>query len=339
MMFSQMSVGNLGLMGYSPPMSLSLDQVEGTKYFAEKYEIIRDLPLVAEKKIILSDSNDKSVRVCRFCGLSKPAVTFHRKAHAISEFFGNKSILSQNECDTCNEYLAQHCEDDLSKWFGPLRAATRMKGKGGMPTYKADGIRIEEGPHGISISVTKPIGDMGISEDGPFTFTLPVATPSQPFIPINAAKALVKMACSLVSPSELKECKQAIDWVRGRMVAKMSRFPVLFAFTPGANPYVIGKALVLRRKVNEPIPYLYCIIASSNVRFQFFVPFCPSDMPPDKKEVTFSLRHFPFPFGDDWPHGKTKFGMLNWAGQESIVVTPEVSFHVEKAVRQNSPEK
>ena len=42
-------------------------------------------------------------KVCRFCGKRYPDVKFKKKAHAISEFIGNKEFVLRNECDACNE--------------------------------------------------------------------------------------------------------------------------------------------------------------------------------------------------------------------------------------------
>src|ERR1700751_771318 len=129
-------------------MKLTAEQLEGAEYFEKRYEIIANYPLAAEKKIYLSDSPDKNSNLCRFCGRGKPDVKFKKVAHAVSEFLGNKVLISRNECDACNQYLADHGEDDFSKWLGPLRSASGMKGKHGRPIYKADGIRIEHGPQG-----------------------------------------------------------------------------------------------------------------------------------------------------------------------------------------------
>lgn len=317
-------------------MALNEEQIEGARYFDERYDILCTYPLVADQKIKLKDSDDPATRVCRFCGRSKPGVTFGKEAHALPEFLGNKAIISMNECDTCNEYIADHAEDDLSKWLGPMRTASQMRGKNGVPTYKADGIRMEMGPNGIDISITANIDDPGIKEGESVDFTIPVKTPSQPLVPINAAKALVKIACSLAPISELPEIKMAIDWIMGRMYCKFSKFPVLFSFTPGANPYQSGRVLLLRRKVDEKIPYLLCLVATSNVRFQFFVPFCLSDKM-EGNQITFSLRHLPVPFGEDWPHGETKIMALDWASEVKAPVNVEVTFHADKVTKQEPP--
>ena len=165
-----------------------------------------------------------------------------------------------NECDNCNQALAKQYEDDLSKWFGPMRTVSQIKGKSGVPTYKNSDMRIDMGARDLEIGVVAEDLESHLKFDGPFTFTLPVPAKSQTFTPINAAKALVKIACSLCPPGLLGECKPAIDWLMGRARASMSMYPVLFAFTPGPMPYlcsgrVRAEAAVRRAVAAEPAAY------------------------------------------------------------------------------------
>ncbi len=319
-------------------MGLSPRQLDGLAYYESRYDIILDQPLVADRPFQRRDHLSEQDRRCRFCGLSSPNVTFRSVSHAVPEFLGNKSLISLNECDGCNKLLANNYEDHLAKWFGPLRAISQISGKGGVPTYKDKGIdqggriRIEMADCGLKLSIVGTDLNAQFDKAGPHAFTLPVETPSQPYVPIRAAMALVKAACSLCPAEELHECATAIDWLMARLSARISKFPVLFAFTPGPNPYVTGRVMMLRRKVNEPIPYLWCIIATANYRFQFFVPFCPSDTGHDRRsEYSFQARHFPIPFSDDWQYGPTQFGMLDLAGEEAVVNNPKVTLNVDRA--------
>jgi hypothetical protein len=314
-------------------MPFSKQQIEAMSYFDERYTIIFDSSLIADKKTRLSDHENDAGRVCRFCGRGKPDVTFKSDAHAVPEFLGNKTLLSMNECDACNNLFAGQYETDLASWFGPLRTISQMRGKG-IPTYKdreQDGdVRIEMGDDGLKISIVDKDVEAALSKDGPFVLKLPAPTPTKPYVPINAAKALIKVACSLCPGSLLPEVQPAIDWLMGRAGAKFSKFPVLFGFTPGPNPYNDGKVMLLRRKVDEPIPFLWCIVATYNYRFQFFVPFCPADKWASSGEMKFTCAHFPFPFSDDWPHRKTQIGVEDWSGTEKVVRNVTFGLHVER---------
>ncbi|MBP6782153.1 MAG: hypothetical protein KA152_00065 [Verrucomicrobiales bacterium] len=311
-------------------MNLSKEQNDAVGFYDQHYSIVFDSELTVGRHIKLADQQGIEDRICRFCGLGKPNVTFRKVAHAVPEFLGNKSLVSQNECDACNEKLADEYEDHLSKWFGPMRTVSQIRGKGGVPTYKNKDIRIEMGEKGLEIGIIGEELESSLNFDGPFTFKIPVPTPAQAHVPLRAAKALLKVACSICPPELLSECQPTIEWLMSRVNASLSMFPVLFAFTPGPNPYCDGKVFLLRRKSDAKLPFLWCILATANYRFQFFVPFCPSDTwitPGEPVELT--PPHFPDVFGDKWPHGKTGFGVFDWSGTEPVVREQSVSFNVD----------
>ena len=106
-------------------------------FYDKHYQIAICLPLVSKTPIKLCDNENVGERKCRFCGKSKPEVSFRNTAHAIPEFLGNKSLISMNECDICNEFFANEYEDHLAKWFGPARSLCQMRGKKGTPKYKS----------------------------------------------------------------------------------------------------------------------------------------------------------------------------------------------------------
>lgn len=306
--------------------------MEALEYFDERYSIIFKSELIADRKIKLSDPDTETKRVCRFCKQSAPQVTFKSKAHAVPEFLGNKALLSMNECDACNNFFAGKYETDLASWFGPWRTLCRMRGKV-IPTYKdkeeGGDVRIEMKAGRLEISIVENDVEAALPKNGPFVFKIPAPTPTKPYIPINAAKALIKIACSLCPPDHLSEVQPAIDWLMNRAGAKFTMFPVLMAFTPGQNPYRDGQVLLLRRKVDEDIPTLWCIVATYNFRFQFFVPFCPSDPWGASGKINLTSMHFPVPFGENWTHGETKFGVEDWSGTERIVRNVSFGMHVD----------
>jgi phage FluMu protein Com len=319
-------------------MNLSKEQKEGVAFYDAHYRVVFDSSLNAGRQVKLIDPEGEAGRVCRFCGLGKPQVSFGTVAHAVPEFLGNKTLISLNECDACNQLLAKNYEDDLAKWCGPMRTVSQIRGKSGVPTYKNKDMRIEFGSKGLEIGVVTEDLESHLKFDGQFTFTPPVAATTQPFVPINAAKALIKIACSLCPPKLLGECKPAIDWLVGRARAKMSMFPVLFAFTPGVMPYGNGRVLLLQRKSDDKFPLIWCIVATANYRFQFFVPFCLSDAWMMKeKSVQLTFHHFPDGFGDAWLHGKTRFEIFDWSGTEPVVREQSFSFHVESVKESEIP--
>ena len=317
-------------------MFLSRADIKRAVFYDKHYEPVADYPLVAGSPIRLSDHDAGEERLCRFCGRGTGETTFRKRAHVVPESLGNKSLLSLNECDVCNKFFADEYEDHLAKWFGPFRTVCQMHGKKGVPAYKEENIRIEMGDRGLHFEITAPELFRDISEqEGPIAFKLPVSTPSQPYVPIRAAMALVKIACSVCPKEDLHQCHPAIAWLLGQASVKMSGVPVLYAFTPGPDPYKVGKVMLLRRKGTEPLPYLWCLVASSNHRFQFFVPLCPNDKTWLKigGQSSFSCHHFPAPFGADWPYGETKYDVFDWSGHDPVRRNPEVTLNIDRARR------
>jgi hypothetical protein len=311
---------------------------DAVSYYTERYDEVVRLPFVHESKIRLQDHADESGRRCRYCGRGEPDVSFNSVAHAVPEFLGNRDILSMNECDACNTFLANNYEDHLSKWSLFARATSQVRGKKSKPTFKNpdETMRIGSGANGLEIKLTDPdLTHKLMAEGGPYAFTLPADASSQPHIPIRAAMALVKIACSICPSDQLDQCSPAIDWLMGRAKVTMSGLPVLYVFTPGPINDNASEVVLLRRKVDEAIPYMWCVIQFSNYRLQTFVPFCPADAAwlKQSQSITFKCRHFPTRFGPNWPYGEAELGSLDWSGTEPVQRSATATFHVDHAVR------
>jgi hypothetical protein len=309
-----------------------MNQAGSAAYFDQHYSVIVSHPLVAARPILLKDHSTEADRRCRFCHRGEPEAVFGDDAHAVPAFLGNKSLFSLNECNECNHYLAEQYEDQLSKKQMFQHAATQLKGRNGVPTYKGGPLRIEEGENGPQITITDSALFAQASQPGPIAFNLSLTVPSQRYAPIRAAMALIKVACSMSPVDELANIRPAIDWLIRPDRVSIGTFPVLKAFTPGTNPYGTGYIMMLRRRTDEPIPYLWCILATGNFRFQFFVPFCLADAWLHSGEVV-TCHHYPVPFGEDWPDGNTEFESFDWAGDELVADMMNVAVNVERAER------
>jgi hypothetical protein len=304
-------------------------------FYSQHYQIVRDLPLVTKTPVKLSDHESVGERKCRFCGKSKPEVSFKNKAHAISECLGNKSLISMNECDICNEFFAHEYENHLAKWFGPMRSLCQMRGKKGVPKYKSRDFTAEIGTKGMELFINSDSSVMNdIKEAASGTFKIPVPMKTDPYVPIRAAKAFIKSAISILPKEVLSECENTILWLSGKATVNIDKFPVLYAFTPGTNPYKSGKAMIWKRKNSaEEIPTLWFILATSNFLFQIMIPFCTSDeWIKQGKDNKFEVTKFPTPFPEEYENkfGKTVWYCEDWASDRPVVQNREASFHVDK---------
>ncbi|HWU87413.1 MAG TPA: HNH endonuclease [Kofleriaceae bacterium] len=98
--------------------------------------------------------------VCRFCGRTAPAVTFRKDAHALPAAFGNKYLLSREECDDCNAH-GSALEDALTKRMTVARVWSRIAGRDGGVKHRF-GDRpssIESDPANNRIIIDRTVGD------------------------------------------------------------------------------------------------------------------------------------------------------------------------------------
>lgn len=94
------------------------------------YEIYKEYDLTCEDNKGNLYLGTKEKRTCRFCGLSKPEVTFEKKAHTVSELLGNKRVFSYYECDKCNKLFSKY-EYDTAELLKSYRAVFGIEGKKG----------------------------------------------------------------------------------------------------------------------------------------------------------------------------------------------------------------
>lgn len=315
------------------------DKDAAARYYMERYEVIAAYDFVARPMVKLYDHppKDEKARRCRFCRLGSPEVSFKMVAHAAPEFLGNKAIRSMNECDLCNQVLGREYEDHLGRWSQLGRSAAQVKGKKGAPTYinPASTMRIENKEGRLVIHLTDKEWFAKLQDqNGPFTFTLPADATSPTYVPLRAAKALVKVACSICPLEELHQCQRAIDWLMNRIGIRVSNFPVLYGFTPGPPDAFKSKVILLRRKHLGREPYLWCVVQYLNHRLQVFVPFCPIDDPLflNGDAVSIPTWHYRLPdIAFDWPFGPSEYFPLDWSSEEETQSSPTASFHLIRA--------
>lgn len=321
--------------------------VEGAKsYFAERYETIVDYGFLTRKTTWIIDHTEPAAQRCRFCerGPSDTA-TFRLKAHAGPELLGSKTIRTKNECDECNRRFGSGIETHLGNRLDFLRSVTHVKGKGGAPSYNnpCGTMRIAHPGGKPSFYLTdKSLFDKAEAADGaPFSFELPADALSEKHIPLEAFKALVKIACSVCPREELPNCRPAIRWIMTGDRPYTSNLLVLRSFTSGPREAFVSRVVLLRRKQLGPEPYLWCMLQVLNHGFQFFVPFCPTDAQLlQGGRVTipaWPYRPAEIPF--DPPHDRFTFWREDWSSSEEEQLSTTAGFHVQQAWVVSGPTK
>ncbi len=146
-------------------------------------------------------------------------------------------MFIRNECDNCNELFGKY-EDSLGKYLGPYRTISQIIGKGGIPTHKEDGLRIDVNNAGAVIQEKVESGKTKIDKNGKrFIFCLE----RQPYIPINVFKTFVIMALSLVPEKEFKKfnsIKELILDETDKNIGSINYYAdsVIFRFIEGRKP-------------------------------------------------------------------------------------------------------
>lgn len=247
-----------------------------------------------ERKQLRIGETDKAKRKCRFCRESMPTVKFDKDAHTISEGLGNKSIITNDECDTCNETLGKEIEQDLMTYLSPLRTFSSIAGKHGKTKIKDDSFAIyEESPGKIRIDLfdqeIPELKHWTFKEDGE-NFTLSFTHP-QKLNPQDVYRAIVKYAIGVMEEAELPHFQETIEWIRKMKTAV--DLPKLCFFLDN-NPKSDKKPCITvfyRKNGDKTLPYSFVELQVAGVVVFAVIPFCNQD------DRTFSDE-------EDWKHIK-----------------------------------
>jgi hypothetical protein len=244
------------------------------RFYQQHYTVVAFHGLGGGKRITLGKKPFK----CRFCDKESPAVSFKKRAHAVSELLGNKIMTSLYECDSCNGRF-QAFEDDLAKMTLAARSMSGVRGKKGSPTLVGTGrgpVRMKAECDGLHLS--HDAGAPGFIED-PINKTLALTYDIQPHRPLGAYKALCKSAFTLLPDDEVTHFRELKSWLLQsdlttcQVYSSGSHFcysTVLPTFKPFKQPIVC----LLKRKRQIDAPYMLFFIATGNFTYQISLP-CP----------------------------------------------------------------
>lgn len=251
------------------------EALKALRFYAEHYDTLFFRGVGgANKQIMLGTKPNK----CRFCDGERPARTFKKRAHTVSELLGNKAIKSLYECDTCNDRFKAF-EDDLAKLTLPYRNVGAVVGKNGVPTIvSASGKARIEFKNG-QIHIGHPADDESIVVDEA-NHKVTFSYMEQPYRPLGAYKALCKSGFALLAAEELQNFPELKEWllqedVATRKVYSEGNHLCLQSFVPAFRPFPQAVVALLRRKAVIAAPYMTLFIAFGNVSLQIFLP-CPA---------------------------------------------------------------
>lgn len=254
-------------------------------------EILDDYEIIVSK-IVKQDSEieflkDETPNKCRFCGKSFPDVSFKAVAHAIPEFIGNKKLISEYECDSCNKNYFSRFESDFANFMLPFNAISgTLNKKNKTPKYKLPGeptIKFE--PDKINIAgVDNPVFD---KFDGT-SMELSVKTPTH--IPEYIYRCLVKIGLSILDEDRLFNYRETMNWLMNLDIVSNIEPMLLFSHYPYSHQMNEIRCTILERKdkCEKNVPFSILILSYRNFAFQTYLPFCI------KEKFNVDLDPFPF---------------------------------------------
>lgn len=278
-----------------------------------------------QRKIFLGPAQD---RVCRFCGGRKidGSVRFGKKAHALPELVGNRTLFTNYECDDCNQLFGDGIESDLGVYLKPYKILAAIRGKNGFPEIKDEkkGWRISREAGNLIITHKSDERIAFLSEDEK---TIRIEVPRDPYIPVNVYKAFVKMGLSLIPERKMHLFQDTINWIKGTSNHGFIPPTISSTFIEGP-PVPLLSVLLLKRKVDEqPLPYMMMCLLLANTQFHFMVPSLEKDKHLIGKKMTFpSFPTAPELMGE---HHRVHYEELDLSGSELLrddVVKYDFSF-------------
>jgi hypothetical protein len=254
------------------------DELWSYLFLEMNYRLIVGHKLVGQRKQRLGK---KQPRQCRYCLKTKPETSFRQEAHSIPECLGNRSLISLDECDHCNQKFSQTFEDHFDKFTQPMRTMTGTCGKNGVPTFKSrDGkARVHLNRKQMRFSIEEKENAGVLSADEP-NKAMSLTLKGHPYVPLEIYRCLVKMAFAILPDREVRHFDLTRRWLVEPLgpppPALTSLAKVHIGFVPGSftDPVI---SLWHRQRNGIPAPYMLSTLATCGWIFMYALPLSSED--------------------------------------------------------------
>lgn len=255
--------------------NLDENNLRKASHFFSNYDMVNILSDTPEKYYLGNNKNKK----CRFCGEIEPVVKFTMEAHAIPNFMGNKNLLSNFECDSCNSIFSKY-EDSFARFLGVSRTLSQIKGKkGNVPKFKDSktSLQVVLTDEGINMSSFVDDDVMEIDEKNK-SFTL--KTNKTTYTPIFIPKLFIKLGITMLPEEEIQNfsytCKFLINNSKNENFKDFNLLTILSYYVPGPTIFNKPFLLLFKSKVDNLPQYVF-ILQYYNYQFQMIIPFGSKD--------------------------------------------------------------
>ncbi len=274
-----------------------------TMYIAEAYAKAAEIfNQYYQLNTVLQCPNQKPTKTknqsqtCRFCGKEEPDVTFNSDAHIFPEALGNHTLVSDFECDYCNNVFSDY-ESHLVNFLGPRIQMFGVKGKKSSSTYptadknvKFHHTSINNKP--VTIIAQKEVDLENISNDRN-TGINTIQYEKRSYIPTKVYKALLKIALCAVPYEQASAYSKAYNWLLNNIEndAMDKSQHVFYHQLHTNNVFTIPKGYLYQKKVDfAQLPMHTFILYVADLVFEIYLPFNKKDeMPGNGKAIVYPI--------------------------------------------------
>jgi len=266
------------------PINISDAYAKAALMFNQFYSLSNVLQC-PEKKPSIPTTNKQ---MCRFCGKLSSEVTFKSDAHVFPEALGNHTLVSDFECDSCNNFFSDY-ESHLVNYLGPRIQMFGLKGKKYSTTYPTADKNVKFRHTSINnktvaIISQKDVDKENISADRD-TGIYTIQYEKRGYIPTKVYKALLKIALCAVPKEDSGAYMKAYDWLLyNTQNEEMAKAQHVFYHQLHTNhAFIIPKGFMYKKKVDfAQVPTHTFILYVADLVFQIYLPFNDNDEMPGK---------------------------------------------------------
>lgn len=193
-----------------PPLFTYSGYQEAFDDFFKMYTI--DFVQIIPQNAHPSKLKARNQRTCRYCNRTAPSATFRKRAHVIPSLLGNKHLLSDYECDDCNNLFSRF-ETSLAAYIGLMRTVTSLSRGNNIPKH-----RVHNSP------VTTHTIKLGEQDKDVVCFTFHkepektdkgviISFKKESYTPINVYKILLKMALSIMPQQDIDKYSYLMNFI------------------------------------------------------------------------------------------------------------------------------
>lgn len=294
--------------------------------FFDSYKLEKEIYCPAEKMVGRKPKND---RQCRFCGNKSPYASFHKIAHIIPELLGNHYLVSDYECDDCNEKFGRY-ENDFSNYLGIVRTIQSAKGKK-QPKFKPNKHismeTVNDPIDGEIVEIKRNDPTDNVFEFDKETNQTTIHFKLLPYTPLKIYKCLLKIALSILDERDMQNYKFALDVINTTKYDGDSKgFHYITKYSmPYSFQYASPTSLLFRKKNPEDALVTHIFVLNAlNMIFHIPIPLHVQDIRHYNSEGV-TQKICPPIFGTDSIEGLEPIQQFTGDFRSNIRVTDQMS--------------